>query len=254
MRESGLIFGGYGNARPVPVGNRLRRTIMPRGCAITAPSRMRRIPGSGIGFAETRVDGWACLRLERERDTGQFTTISHRGARRPVPAAAERRGGGGVPGGAPAVEVEALAAGTGGVLPGYIADSCRIAGEDETAMIVEWPGKVLIGAGDRAVTVHSALAACKGVFVLVRENRGLNCLYCVGGLLTQPPSPALPPLRQGKGAYQRTPILLIQPPSPAAAGEGLGMGAKLRNLPLPSPVGNGGRAGDGGPGYALRHR
>lgn len=137
MRESGAIFVGYGNARPVRFGDRLR-VYYGAGVRHHGTEPHATYTGNGIGFADIRPDGWACLRLQRDREEGFITSI-------PVDVPAGRYGlrlnaeGAGDS----ALTVEALDARTGHVLPGCGAG--RLSGTDDSALRVEWPGGPLSG-------------------------------------------------------------------------------------------------------------
>jgi len=132
-RESGCILVGHGNARPVCVGDRLRvyysTTVRHHG---TEPHGVH--TGSGISFADMRLDGWACLRLQRDREEGSFTTI-------PIDVPEGRYhlylNAGGLGDGA--LTVDALDMRTGQPILGYTAEAFLLPGLDETHLRVEWP-------------------------------------------------------------------------------------------------------------------
>jgi|GEM_PF-2323103 len=143
MRESGCILVGHGNARPVRVGDRLRvyysTVIRHHG---TEPHGVH--TGAGISFADMRLDGWACLRLRRDRDEGSFTTIPIEvpdGEYNLLLNAAGLTSSDDVS----ALTVEALDAHTGQPIPGYTALVIQLAGMDETHLPVEWPIGPLTG-------------------------------------------------------------------------------------------------------------
>ncbi|HRU07085.1 MAG TPA: hypothetical protein P5137_15065, partial [Candidatus Brocadiia bacterium] len=100
-----------------------------------------------LGMARLRVDGWAFLRLDRDADAGQFTTIpfDYDGGALVV------NGSGLQPG---AVAVEILNAETGAPVPGFEASRCVFSHSDSVSSRAAWTGAPPLPTGRYRLRVH----------------------------------------------------------------------------------------------------
>lgn len=141
-RESGHLFVGYGNARPIRFGNRLRLYYA------AGPSHHGLHPhaqyeASGIGFAELRPDAWTAMQLQRDQRDGIIRTLPI-----DVPAGAFRLclNVDGLTGeGSEAFSVELLDAATCEVLPGYKSSVLVQSADDALRTDVQWKGGPITG-------------------------------------------------------------------------------------------------------------
>jgi hypothetical protein len=141
--ESGKLFGAYGNSQPLQFGDKLR-FYYASGVSHHGTQPHGYYEGNGIGFAELRLDGWACLRLQRDRKAGFVTTIP---ITVPTRAWSLHLNASGLSDfdGQPALQVEVLDAQTHHPVTGFAIDDNLIAGADGVDLPVQWQGGQLGG-------------------------------------------------------------------------------------------------------------